>query len=90
MYHGLIHGRDAKHADQALDSSPGEFCPTSFLDLVENCSDPVSWNQASSLTGFNGTPKCRSGIGIGLAVQDHVQNHVEVEQKRFHRYFRAR
>lgn len=86
----LIYGRDAKHTDQPLDTLSGERSAASFLYQIEDRRDSVSGDQTSSLAGFDCSPNRCGRIGIRATIQEYIEDHIEVEKERLHRYFRAR
>src|SRR5205085_8286511 len=43
-HHGLVHGSNSKHADQAFHAFPSECCAASLFEQIENRCYAVSWN----------------------------------------------
>src|SRR5207248_665486 len=85
---GVIDARDAEDADQPFDAVSGERSVARFLEQIEDRRHTVCGNDAAAAANLDGGPKCRRAVGAG-AIEDHVQNDVQIEEEGLHRYLRT-
>ena len=75
-------------ANQTCDPVAGKRSTASFLEEIEDRRHSVCGNDSAAAPSLNGGPKRRRGVRAGT-IEDHIQNDVEIEEKRLQRYLRT-